>query len=192
VHLSAARSDLLRIPLLLAHGVTGVRAMSHECVGECTTEPVNLATIPTWREERARGSRLLPRIVASGPSIDGPKPARARAWAAANAAEAAAGVRVRHDRGGDFVKVYSLLPRDSFLSVMREARTLRLPVAGHVPAAVRPCEASDAGMASLEHTWACGKNAPRVRRSLLRNSLLSPPQAEPRRSLGSPRSSRQK
>ena len=151
VHLSTAGSDRLRVPLLVAHGVTGVRAMSQECVGECAGDPITLDSIRAWRNASARGERLFPRIVASGPSIDGPRPARARAWRAATQEEGAAGVRLTRERGGDFVKVYSLLPRAAFFGAMREARRLGLPVAGHVPAAVWPSEASDSGMTSLEH-----------------------------------------
>jgi imidazolonepropionase-like amidohydrolase len=151
VHLSAAGSDRLRVPLLLAHGVTGVRAMGQECMGECTGDPFTLDSIRAWRAASARGERIFPRIVASGPSIDGPRPARARAWRAATAEEGAEGVRLTRERGGDFVKVYSLLPRAAFFGVLREARARGLPVAGHVPAAVWPSEASDSGMASQEH-----------------------------------------
>ncbi|HKH92214.1 MAG TPA: amidohydrolase family protein [Gemmatimonadaceae bacterium] len=151
VHLSTTGSDRTRIPLLLAHGITGVRAMSQECMRDCAGDPFTLDSIRAWREATARGVRLFPRLVVSGPSIDGPKPARTRAWPAATAEEGAAGVRLTRERGGDFVKVYSLLPRAAFFGAVREARQLGLPVAGHVPASLWPSEASDSGMASLEH-----------------------------------------
>ena len=51
----------------------------------------------------------------------------------------------------DFVKVYSLLPREAYFAIADEAKKLKLPFAGHVPDSVTPEEASDAGQASEEH-----------------------------------------
>ena len=77
VHLSAAGSDRSRVPRLLAHGVTGARAMSQECLGDCATDPFTLDSVRAWRAASARGERLVPRLIASGPRSTGPSP-RAR------------------------------------------------------------------------------------------------------------------
>ena len=52
------------LPLLIAHGVTGIRDMGGD-----------LAALTQWREEIAAGKRIGPRIIASGPMLDGPQSA---------------------------------------------------------------------------------------------------------------------
>ncbi len=53
----------------------------------------------------------------------------------------------------DFVKAYSLLPRDSFFALLQEAQKQIIPVDGHVPKLVSIAEASDAGMRCMEHLY---------------------------------------
>jgi hypothetical protein len=60
-------------------------------------------------------------------------------------------VRDLKKQGANFVKVYSLLPRDAYFAIADEAKKLKFPFAGHVPDSVTPAEASDAGQASEEH-----------------------------------------
>ena len=55
------------------------------------------------------------------------------------------------ERGADFIKVYSLLPRDAYFAIADEARKRGIPFAGHVPDSVTVAEASDAGQKSIEH-----------------------------------------
>ena len=58
--------------------------------------------------------------------------------------------KVKKD-GADFVKVYSLLPREAYFAIADEAKKQGLPFAGHVPFSVSAGEASDAGQRSIEH-----------------------------------------
>jgi imidazolonepropionase-like amidohydrolase len=52
----------------------------------------------------------------------------------------------------DFIKVHTPMSRDIFLAIAAKAREQGLPVAGHVPQpAVSLTEASNAGLASIEH-----------------------------------------
>jgi len=60
-------------------------------------------------------------------------------------------VRQLSAEGADFAKVYSGLTRESFFAIADEARSVGLPVVGHVPNAVSVTEASDAGQRSVEH-----------------------------------------
>jgi imidazolonepropionase-like amidohydrolase len=53
--------------------------------------------------------------------------------------------------GSDFVKVYTLLPRDAYFAIAAEAKRRGMPFAGHVPDSVSAAEASDAGQKSIEH-----------------------------------------
>jgi imidazolonepropionase-like amidohydrolase len=60
-------------------------------------------------------------------------------------------VRTEVKNGADFIKVYALLSRDSFMAIMNEAHRLGVPVAGHVPDAVSLFDASHAGQRTVEH-----------------------------------------
>ena len=122
-------------PRLVANGITGVRSM--------------------WDDpgaiRRLRASEAVPRIVSCGPILDGPQPYVPGAQACANAAQGREAVRRLKAEGVEFIKVYSLLPRDAYLAIAEEARASGLPFAGHVPNSVSLEEASDAGQKSFEH-----------------------------------------
>jgi imidazolonepropionase-like amidohydrolase len=53
--------------------------------------------------------------------------------------------------GVDFIKVYSLLPRDAWLAIVGAAKHAKLPFVGHLPRGVTAAEASDSGQKSIEH-----------------------------------------
>lgn len=44
------------------------------------------------------------------------------------------------------------MPRDSYFALIDEAKKQGLTLVGHIPMAVSPEEASDAGQATIEHT----------------------------------------
>jgi imidazolonepropionase-like amidohydrolase len=129
------------LPLYVANGVTGIRDMGGR-----------LDVLATARAAQRQGKVAYPRIVAAGMILDGPEPVQADvSIAVADAAAARTTVdSLAHD-GVDFIKVYTLLPRDAYFAVIEEARRLGLPVAGHVPAAVTIEEAARAGQRSIEH-----------------------------------------
>jgi imidazolonepropionase-like amidohydrolase len=54
-------------------------------------------------------------------------------------------------RGVDFVKVYGGLSREAYFAVAEATRERGVPFAGHVPGAIRPIEAAEAGQRSIEH-----------------------------------------
>lgn len=127
------------LALYVANGVTGVRDMAGEW-----------DQLRAWRQEITRGEELGPRIVASGPYIEGgdvPIPH----FLARNAVEAAAAVDSLVRLGVDFVKLHSQLTREVFFASARAARAHRIPFTGHVPRSVSVSEASDSGQRSLEH-----------------------------------------
>ncbi|MGA9770245.1 MAG: amidohydrolase family protein [Blastocatellia bacterium] len=127
-------------PLFIANGITGVRDMFGP-----------LPLIDQWRKEIEAGTTLGPRIVAAGPILDGPKPVWAGSIAISNADEGRKAVMTVKQGGSDFVKVYSLLPRDAYFAIADEAKRLDMVFAGHVPESVSAMEASDAGQKSIEH-----------------------------------------
>ena len=139
-------------PLFLANGVTGVRDMGGDLERlEGGNLSVRFETLDRWRREVIEGKVPGPRIVAAGPFVDGPKPVWPSSIAVADEAAARQAVSALKKRGGDFVKVYEVLPRDAYFAIADEARKRGLPFAGHVPYSVSAAEASDAGQKSIEH-----------------------------------------
>ena len=127
------------LALYVANGVTGVRDMAGEW-----------AQLRAWKQEIAAGKLVGPRIIASGPYIEGgdiPIPH----ILARNATEAAAAVDSLVRLGVDFVKLHGQLTREVYLASARAARERRIPFTGHVPRSVSVSEASDSGQRSLEH-----------------------------------------
>jgi hypothetical protein len=55
--------------------------------------------------------------------------------------------------GADFIKVYSFLEPDVFQAIAERCKQKSIPFVGHVPHVVRLTEASNAGMASMEHLY---------------------------------------
>jgi imidazolonepropionase-like amidohydrolase len=128
-------SDLL---LYLASGVTTVRNM--------------WGTIYQleWRDRIAAGLMLGPRVITSGPLLDGAPPRWPKAQSLEGPEAARAAVRHHARVGYDFVKTYDGLDRETFAALAAAAREAGLPVAGHVPFAVGIREAMRS-MASIEH-----------------------------------------
>lgn len=125
--------------LLLAHGVTTIREM-FGC-------PYKLV----WRDRIARGEMLGPAIYTSGPIVDGRPPNMAEMAVVETEADAERVVAEQKRRGYDFVKVYHGLSRSGFEAVLGAAKRHRLPVAGHVSAAVGLRDALRAGLGCVEH-----------------------------------------
>jgi imidazolonepropionase-like amidohydrolase len=134
-------SPEIYFPLLVANGITGVREM------------FDGIPMPVIRQWRTRAD--VPRIVAPG-FIDGPPmlwngapPPGAIAVETADQARFAVDTLARS--GVDFIKTYNAIPRDAYFALAAEARAIGIPFAGHVPEAVSPLEASEAGERSEEH-----------------------------------------
>ena len=136
---AAAGTDLI-LPLLLANGVTGIRDMGSE-----------LEAVLRARAAVAAHQLLGPRLVVSGPMLDGPKSPYQAAIAITTAEDGRRAVAMLKRRGVDFIKVQSLVPREAYFAIMAEARKVGLPVDGHVPDAVRATEAVAAGQRTFEH-----------------------------------------
>jgi imidazolonepropionase-like amidohydrolase len=133
------------LPLFVANGVTGVRDMGGE-----------LSTLLQWREQISAGKIVGPRLVVSGPMLDGYKadgkstnfPSTVVVMTPAQAVAAVDSLKSQH---ADFIKVQSLIPHDAYLAAAAEAHKQGLPFVGHVPEKVRLAEAVNAGQKSVEH-----------------------------------------
>lgn len=137
VHLFGATEDFSR--LCIANGITGVRIMWGA---------------PTYfqsRKDYEAGSSIGPRLFIGSPLVDGPKPIWPGSMSVSNEAEARqAVIKLKHD-GYDFIKVYSLVPRDAYFALADEAKKQGIEFDGHVPYSVSVSEASDCGQRSIEH-----------------------------------------
>jgi hypothetical protein len=153
VHLgNAGVATNVFFPLQIANGVTGIREMTSDCYARPGCErSMTIDTVRDWQRGIAAGRIVGPRLVASSPMLDGPTPTWAYALPVPDARAARAAVKTFKARGVDFLKIYSLLPRDAFFALADEAGKERIPFAGHVPIGVSALEASNAGMASMEH-----------------------------------------
>src|SRR6266508_5467197 len=127
--------------LYIANGVTGLR------------DPAGPLEVQLqWRKTVADGEVLGPRMIVSGPVLDGPTPMwPAVAIALATEKEARSAVAALKQRGADFIKIYDFLPRVAYFAIVDEAKKQRIPLAGHIPISVTAAEASDAGQRSVEH-----------------------------------------
>jgi len=143
------------LPLFIANGVTGVRSMAADCIAEnggCGEPVTTIDQVRVWQAEIAAESLIGPRVVASSYYTNGPESeAESTIYNPATAEHGRAYARLLKDRGVDLIKVYSGMYRDAYFAMADEANTLGLPIAGHVPLAVRASEASGAGQQSIEH-----------------------------------------
>jgi imidazolonepropionase-like amidohydrolase len=128
------------LPLFVANGITGVRDMGGD-----------LHQLQEWRDQINAGSTMGPRMVISGPMIDGAPPHFPASIPVATAAEGRKAVDDLRLGGADFIKVQSYIPRDAYFAVAEESKKLGMTFVGHVPDAVRASEASNAGQKSIEH-----------------------------------------
>lgn len=119
-------------PLYVVNGVTGVREMS--------TLPQQLQRVADWRAAVARGELIAPHILAAGVPVNGESEPIVRQQ-----------VRDARVAGADFIKVFSGVERSQWRAILDEARRLRIPVCGHIPAAISVLEAARAGQRSDEH-----------------------------------------
>jgi hypothetical protein len=130
------------LALYVVNGVTGVRDMAGRW-----------EVLASWKHEISEGRLLGPRIVASGPYLEGGDiPIPHVLVRAPNDAATAVDSLIR--LGVDFVKIHGQLTPESYFAAARAARRRGIPFAGHVPGRVTAEEASDSGQQSLEHMLA--------------------------------------
>jgi imidazolonepropionase-like amidohydrolase len=132
--------DDLILPLLLVNGITGVRDMGS------ALDPVLHA-----RDEIAAHREMGPRMIVSGPMLDGPKSTYKAAIAISTPEDGRKAVDMLKARGADFVKVQSGVPREAYFAIADEAKKIGIPFERHVPDAVRASEAVAAGQRTFEH-----------------------------------------
>lgn len=103
-----------------------------------------------WRREIAAGTRVGPRLVLVGPTINGPGDDSYHLEASSFEGGVQAADSVAR-LGVDLVKVHRLLPADAFRGVIEAAARHGLRVVGHVPYGISALDACDSGMAEIAH-----------------------------------------
>lgn len=132
-HVPAADSGNLDrdFSLFVANGVTTIRGM--------LGKPSHL----TLREQLLDGEVFGPRLVTSGPSLNG--------RSVQGAPDARRQVREQAAAGYDFIKVHPGLSADEFTAIAETANELGIPFAGHVPVAVGVRAALELNIATIDH-----------------------------------------
>jgi imidazolonepropionase-like amidohydrolase len=125
--------------LFIANGVTTVRNM--------WGSPDILAL----RKTIDQGSVIGPRIYTTGPLTDGKPPIRPLSRVVETVAQAVDAVTSDKHEGYDAVKVYNHLSPETYAAIVSTARTLGLPVYGHVPDRVGIEGVLAARQDSIEH-----------------------------------------
>lgn len=127
-HVQNQKEIDLFFPLLIAHGVLGIRNMG--------------GLLPSGFKESTHRHKHVPKVIAAGRSVNGPTP---------EGEDPAAIVDTMVARGADFIKIQSAVPLDRLKAIAVRAKELGIHIAGHVPYAVNAGEASDIGLRTLEH-----------------------------------------
>lgn len=129
---TASSPELGRVmALFVANGVTTVRGM------------LGRSSHLRLRDELLRGDTFGPRLVTSGPSLNGDS--------VRDAADGAQQVREQYEAGYDFLKIHPGLSKDEYGAIADAANELGMPFGGHVPADVGVESALAAGMATIDH-----------------------------------------
>ena len=141
------------------------------------------------RSEVAAHRLVGPRMVVSGPMLDGPKVTFAASIAIATPDDGRKAVDMLKRRGVDFIKIQSGVPRDAYFAIADEAKKLGIAFEGHVPDAIRASEADGRRTANVRasHRHLRGEHAGRgqVPHAPLRRRARSrpPTRASPRSSI---------
>lgn len=144
VHLGNATGSSL--PLFIANGITGLRDMGTK----------NFDAIQNWKEMIRSGSIDGPRIISSGPILNGGKNLPDFQIAVNSIEEARGKVDSLVKIGVDFIKVHAGLSKEVYYAIAEQSKKHHISFVGHIPAsnmsvAVSGEEASEVGQRSLEH-----------------------------------------
>ncbi|GAB2750314.1 amidohydrolase family protein [Amycolatopsis magusensis] len=166
MHVHTVPLDAIYPPLYVVNGVTGIREM----YGYFHPQ------LPELRERVETGVVTGPRMVIASNLIDGPHSVHGPTGAVtvSTPEEARAAVRTMKEQGADFIKVYSMLTRETFTAVAEESRRVGLRFAGHVPERMSVLDAADAGQHSMEHLFGFF-TATSTRETELRQRLAATP-----------------
>lgn len=165
-------SPYIMHPMMIAAGVTAVRDMNG-CIGEEDAWVACADEKRAWHEDVSNGQRIGPQYdKITGLAVNGGSEIPDSvdyALGASSIKGARARAQFAKQRGMDFLKPYSELPREGYFELARAASEEGLYLAGHLPFAVEGHEAVAAGQRSIEHAmlfiWDCYPGMPELRRT---------------------------
>ncbi|MCI0616852.1 amidohydrolase family protein [bacterium] len=131
--------SLQDLALFVANGVTTVRNMRGS--------PIHLA----YRQFISEGRLLGPTFYTCGPILDGVPPTGESVTVVETELEAREMVEEQKTAGYDCIKVYTRLSKPVYKEILKTAKEVGLPVAGHVPSDVGLDLALVMGQNSIEH-----------------------------------------
>lgn len=131
-----------QMPLLRANGVTGFREMWGD-----------LKIAAQVQSQMQKDSLPFFRFTASGHILDGKISFWENSIPVATTNRAVSIVDSLINDRADFIKVYSFLTPEIFASIAKKCKENNFPFVGHVPHIVWVSDASEAGMASMEHLY---------------------------------------
>ena len=147
-------SPHLAYPSFLSHGVTNVRDMMGAYNKRDPFAGVQ-SRLKEWNQAVAAYELAGPRIHGySSFAIDGPHPRFNNSpdfFNCASPEDAKKLVAYFVENEVSLIKIYNNIPREAFFTLMKEAKSAGIAVAGHKPVKVSTLEASNAGMKSLDH-----------------------------------------
>jgi hypothetical protein len=130
-------------PLFIVNGITYVR----------DTSAIFDTVLPLREQARAasESNGMAPEVFISGPHIESEQISWASSVSAVSPDHAASIIDSLINADIDEIKLYELLPRDIYLEVLSIANEKGYNVSAHVPLSMDVVEASEAGLASMEH-----------------------------------------
>jgi imidazolonepropionase-like amidohydrolase len=135
MHAHVTSTDAVQVDrlstLFVANGITTIRGM------------LGQAGHLALRDQFASGEVFGPRLVTSGPSLNG--------RTVSGAADAERQVREQKSAGYDFIKVHPGLSNAEFTALADTANEIGMPFAGHVPVAAGVRQALRKNMATIDH-----------------------------------------
>lgn len=130
------------LPLYVANGITTIRDASGDLPDD----------VLAWRADIAAGRLFGPRLLSSGPKIEGIAPVWKGTIEVGSEADVDAAIARLKALNVDFVKITdSTLKPELFLYAVRQARAAGMRTSGHIPQALTVGQALDAGLSSIEH-----------------------------------------
>ncbi len=146
VHLGYLENQL---PAFIAYGVTGVQDMGSD-----------FTRTSAWRAAIDSGKAVGPRIVTSGPPVNGvpSDDDKLPVIVAKTPEEARRAFDRLYEMDVDFVKVLSGLSADAYFALAEQARHQHMRLVGHVPASLSAWDAIESRQASIEHLFGVMKS----------------------------------
>lgn len=142
MHVHIREYENIFFPLLIAHGVTGVRDMFNPTIED----------LGKWKSDVNTSGKYKPKLLQVSSDIVDAPPTR---WPGSVALDHPDSVQAVVERmkikGADFIKIYDKLSEQVYRSIVQECNRQKIPFAGHVPDQISLEEAITAGQKSIEH-----------------------------------------